>query len=454
MKQKAFQKNRAQASDIKGTAHDPQKPLGVGAIDASPLSQYKGAVPHFSSDTNPDVAIVGAGPYGLSLAAHLRAHGVKFRIFGQPMKTWRDHMPPGMLLKSDGFASNLSDPAAACTLGAFCKERGEPYDDRKIPVRLETFVNYGMAFQQRMVPELEDAWVTGIERAGEGFRLTLQDGGEVPARRVVLAIGITSYACTPPELAGLGGDRVIHTSLCNDGGRFRGKKVTVIGAGSSAMDAAAFLHESGADVTVIARSPNIYFGEPPSASDRPRPLWQRIRHPSSGIGTSLRSRIYCDAPWLFHMLPEKLRLRIVKRHLGPASGWPLKERIVGKVPLFPATVVRHAEPDGTGVKLTLAGADGEERTHYADYVVAGTGYRVDLERLAFLPVELRSGIRAVQNSPVLSQNFESSLPGLYFTGVSSANSFGPVMRFAFGADYTARKLAGHLAARSRRREQS
>ncbi|MGB8355632.1 MAG: NAD(P)-binding domain-containing protein [Chthoniobacteraceae bacterium] len=402
------------------------------------------------NDTTPDVAIVGAGPYGLSLAAHLRARGVKFRIFGPPMKTWRDEMPPGMLLKSDGFASNLSDPAGACTLGQFCKESGESYDDRKIPVRLETFVNYGLAFQKRMVPELEEDWVTGIEKNGAGFQLTLQSGEKVQAKRVVLAIGITCYAYTPPELAGLGPERVIHTSLCNDGNRFRGKKVAVIGAGSSAMDTAAYLHESGAEVCVIARSPNIYFGEPPSPNQRPRSLWQRIRHPSSGIGTSLRSRIYCDAPWLFHLLPERLRLRIVKRHLGPASGWPLRERVMGRMPLYPSTVIRRAELAGDGVVLTLAGPDGVERVHKTDMVVAGTGYRVDLERLTFLPAELRAGIRAVQNTPVLSGDFESSLPGLYFTGVSAANSFGPVMRFAFGADYTARKLAGHLAARSRR----
>jgi hypothetical protein len=403
-------------------------------------------VHQFAAGATPDIAIVGAGPYGLSLAAHLHARGLNFRIFGPPMKTWRDHMPPGMLLKSDGFASNLSDPAAAFTLGGFCRERGEPYDDRKIPVRLETFVNYGLAFQQRMVPNLEDCWVTGIVKAGPVFQLTLQSGDQVRPRRVVLATGITTYAYTPPELAMLGPDRVLHTSVCCDGERFRGKAVTIVGAGASAMDTAAYLHESGAEVTVIARSPNIYFGETPS--HRPRCLWQRIRHPSSGIGTSLRSRIYCDAPWLFHALPEPLRLRIVTRHLGPNSGWSLRERVVGRVPLFPATVIRHAEALGSGVALTLAGPEGVERSHYADFVVAGTGYRVDLKKLAFLHDEIRSGIRTVRDAPVLSRNFESSVRGLYFIGVSSAYTFGPMMRFAFGADYTARKLARHLAARS------
>ena len=411
-------------------------------------------IPVTSSCTDgiPHVAIVGAGPYGLSLAAHLRSRGVKFRIFGSPMKTWRDHMPPGMLLKSDGFASNLSDPAREYPLGRFCSENGKPYADQGKPVPLETFVDYGVAFQKRMVPELEDDWVTGIARNGDGYELTLRGGGQARTRNIVLAVGITFYAYVPPELERLGSERVIHSADCCNGAQFSGKKVVVIGAGSSAMDAAALLHESGAEVTVIARSPNIYFGEPPSG--RPRPLWQRIRHPTSGIGSSLRSRIYCDAPWLFHMLPESLRLRIVKRHLGPHSGWPLRERVLGRVPMLPATEIKRAEPEGGGVSLTLAGPDGVEKTHYADFVVAATGYRADIGKLPFLPTELRSGIRTVQNAPLLSQNFESSLPGLYFIGVSAANCFGPVMRFAFGADYTARTLSRHLAARSPRRERS
>jgi cation diffusion facilitator CzcD-associated flavoprotein CzcO len=86
-----------------------------------------------------DVAIIGAGPYGLSLAAHLRARGVDFRIFGKPMQTWLEHMPKGMRLKSEGFASSLYDPDSKFTLAAYCKERGLAYADTGMPIPLETF---------------------------------------------------------------------------------------------------------------------------------------------------------------------------------------------------------------------------------------------------------------------------------------------------------------------------
>src|ERR1700682_3160564 len=95
------------------------------------------------------IAIVGAGPYGLSLAAHLNQRGIPFRIFGFPMQVWRQQMPAGMHLKSDGFASDLYDPDRAFTLKRYCADRGIEYSDCGIPVRLDTFLAYALEFQQR-----------------------------------------------------------------------------------------------------------------------------------------------------------------------------------------------------------------------------------------------------------------------------------------------------------------
>src|ERR1700693_1479549 len=112
-----------------------------------------------------NTAIIGAGPYGLSVAAHFRRRGIPFRIFGRPMDSWLNHMPKGMMLKSDGFASNIYDPDSEFTLKHFCAKRGIEYSDAGIPVRLETFSAYGLAFGERMLPELEDKLVVGLDRA-------------------------------------------------------------------------------------------------------------------------------------------------------------------------------------------------------------------------------------------------------------------------------------------------
>ena len=120
-----------------------------------------------------ETAIIGAGPYGLSIAAHFRGSGIPFRIFGRPMDSWVAHMPQGMMLKSDGFASNIYDPDDKFTLRHFCEARRIEYADMGIPVKLSTFGDYGLAFRDRMVPELEEKMVVGIERQANGFAVAV-----------------------------------------------------------------------------------------------------------------------------------------------------------------------------------------------------------------------------------------------------------------------------------------
>jgi cation diffusion facilitator CzcD-associated flavoprotein CzcO len=141
-----------------------------------------------------DVAVIGAGPYGLSLAAHLRRQDVDNRVFGSPMESWRDAMPVGMKLKSEGFASNIADPDGAFSLSTFCKEANIPYADTNLPVTLSTFLAYGNAFQKRFVPELEQKMVVLVEPAPHGFNLHLANGEIAAARRTVIASGIRAFA--------------------------------------------------------------------------------------------------------------------------------------------------------------------------------------------------------------------------------------------------------------------
>jgi thioredoxin reductase len=389
-----------------------------------------------------DVAIIGGGPYGLSIAAHLRASGVAFRIFGSPMQSWRERMPADMLLKSEGFASNLYDPSGAFTLKRFCEERNLPYADIGLPVSLSTLIEYGMAFQQRMVPELEDKMVAMLDRSGDSFILRLADGETVVARRVLIAVGLTSFHHVPRNLAHLPADLLSHSADHRDLYRFRGRDVTVIGGGASALDIAASLWDCGAEVRLVARRRSLHFN-PRAEADRP--LWQRIRYPVSGIGFGLRSRFYTDAPMLFHYLPERIRLQTVRSYLGPAGGHYVRDRIMGRVPLMLGYTLDRAETRDDRVKLRLLGSDGDTRELITDHIVAATGYRADLRRLAFMSEKLRSQLRSVAQTPVLSANFQSSISGLYFVGLASANSFGPMMRFMFGAGYTARRLSRHLA---------
>ena len=240
---------------------------------------------------NVDTVIIGAGPYGLSIAAHLSKSSLTFRIFGSPMESWRSHMPKGMLLKSEGFASSLYDPDSSFTLRHYCEEMNLPYDDLGNPVPLEVFSAYGLEFQKRLVPTLEQTDITSVSRTSEGFELETADGQIVHARTVIVATGITHFSYLPPFLVDLPVSHVSHSSQHHDLSSFRGKKVVVLGAGASAVDIAAILHEEGSQVQLVARRQEIAFH---TKAKEPRPLQRRLRYPRSGLGIGWSSRLCTD----------------------------------------------------------------------------------------------------------------------------------------------------------------
>lgn len=389
-----------------------------------------------------DAVVVGAGPYGLSLGAHLRQRGVQFRIFGRLMDSWTSKMPKGMRLKSEGFASNLYGADRQFTLKDFCAENHIEYQDVGLPVRLDTFCAYGAAFKDRLVPELEDRMVTQISRSGDAFAVKLNDNETVLARKVVLAVGITHYGYVPPCLANLPAEFVTHSSAHHDLEPFRGRSVAVIGGGSSATDVAGLLYDAGANVQLVARARELEFHTRGNAE---RSLWQRIRHPRSGLGPGISSRFFSNWPNVFHYLPESFRLHAVRTHLGPAGGWFAKEMVIGRVPLLLGCSPESATIKDGKVQLRLREQNGGVREISVDHVISATGYQVDVNRLKFLDERLRSKITTTGTAPKLSSGFESSVRGLYFIGVSAANSFGPVMRFAYGARFAAERVTAELA---------
>jgi thioredoxin reductase len=399
-----------------------------------------------SDTSSTDIAIIGAGPYGLSLAAHLGAQGRDFRIFGDPMVMWRNRMPKGMRLKSEGFASSLYDPGGTFTLARYCADNGLPYADVGLPVPLETFTRYGLEFQRRFAPDVENRTVTVLRRDAGGFTLTFENGEILNARRVVVAVGIGHFAWLPPVLKGIPPALVTHSSDHHALDKFADREVAVIGAGASAIDVAALLHGVGAHPTLVARTDRLHFQDPPPPLGEARPLTTRLRWPVSGIGNGWKSYLCAELPLVFRAMPEAFRLNVVRTHLGPAPCWFTKAELNGHVALRLGRSLDKVEADGDRVRLHLSGPDGAREELLVDHVIAGTGYRADLKRIAFISRELRGDIASVAETPVLSSRFESSVPGLFFVGALSANTFGPLTRFAFGAGYAAERVVGRLEA--------
>ena len=398
-----------------------------------------------------EVAIVGAGPYGLSLAAHLRGSGVSFRHFGLPMRLWRESMPQGMFLKSQGFASNLSDPEGTHTLEAFCKATGRPYASYGLPVPLDTFVSYGQWFQAGLVPGLEQVLVSDVSQRGSDFELTLANSEQVQAKKVVVAAGVEHFAHVPEPYSALPSSVCTHSSAHGDLAVFRDREVIVVGAGQSALETAALLHENGASVQLVARESEVAWNGMPLALDRP--LLQRLKEPEAGLGSGWNTWFYSNHPDLFRHLPKDTRVEKARTALGPAGANWLRPRVEGQFPILTGQTAKWARLQDGGVCLGLQAADGTSRELAADHLIAATGYRTDLTRLSFLNDQLLSGLQTLAGSSVVGRDYQTSVPGLYVIGPAVAPTFGPVMRFVFGSKYpattVARQLTGTAGGRSR-----
>ncbi|GAA0924680.1 NAD(P)-binding domain-containing protein [Nonomuraea longicatena] len=390
-----------------------------------------------------DVAIVGAGPYGLSAAAHATASGLAVQVFGRPMEAWHRHMPMGMKLKSEPDASHLADPERTWTLRAYCDLLGLPYGYAQ-PVPVERFVDYGRWFQERALPDRVVPFdVREVRAAAHGFTLTPATGDLVEARTVVLALGFLPFAYRPRELAALPPEVSSHSCEVNNLSVFAGQDVTLVGAGQSAIETACLLKEAGARPRVIARTDTLRWNADPVAD---RSALARLLAPESGLGLGWRSRLYAERPGLVRHLPAATRRHIVATTLGPAGSWWLRERFAD-VPVHLGMRVTGAKA-GDDVRLELAGPSGEQVIH-TDHVICATGYTVDAERFEVLEPGLRRRVGRPASAPRLSAHFETTVPGLFAIGLAAAPTFGPAMRFVHGARFAAETVTRGLVRRSR-----
>ena len=354
-------------------------------------------------------------------------------------------MSAGMHLKSLGFATSIPAPGDFLSLPEYCRAHGqEDYE----PIPIATFTRYGVRVQEQLVPHLEQTSVVRLAHHRASFELTVATGEVVRARRVVIATGLTSFERIPAPFDRLPRELVCHTGQRGDFSELAGLDVTVIGAGQSSLQAAALLHEHGADTRIVARGDIKWGGRGPR--DHERSLVDRIKMPSTVLGHGRDNWILQHLPWLPHALPDDRRLRFVHTHLGPGGAWWLRDRVEGLIPMHSGAHILDAVPEGQKVRLTLIDPGGETTDLVTEYVVLGTGYDVDVDAIPFVERELAGRVQRIERGPNLNRHFESSVPGLYFIGPSSALSFGPLFRFVAGASYAVPHVAAQLDRRTRK----
>ena len=390
-----------------------------------------------------DIAVVGAGPFGLSVAAHL-AHR-RVRAFGRPMETWRTRMPADMRLRSDWDETNLSAPGDRGSIGAWARAVDEP---REEPIPLQKFLRYADWFRETLVPETDASNVVQLERSGDVFRVTTETGGEADARAVVVAVGVTPFAYAPPPFDQAMGDGVSFAIDRQDYEPYRGRRVVVVGGGQGGLEAAALARRAGAEVEIIIRSELRWFTdrEPYKPRGRLRQRVYRIAYPVVGYGPPPLNRLALH-PDAFAALPEPAR-RAVARRILRAGGSPwVRSQIEGEVAVTEGTSVQRLERTDGGLRLTLS----DDTQREAAAVVVSAGFRFALDRLAFLSPAVRDAVAVREGWPVLDRYFRSSDPSLLFVGFAAERRFGPIARFVNGSRFTAYRVAEGLAGSHRAR---
>lgn len=381
-----------------------------------------------------EALVVGAGPYGLSTAAHLLGQGLKVASFGKPLQFWHEQMPMGMSLRSYWWATSLSDPYNKYGIAQYFK-----LQERKVidPLPIENFIEYGLWFQQQAVPNLDEKYVTNIEHKGDHFLVTLEDDQIIESATVVMAPGLKYYIYRPAEYSSLPPELISHTADHCNLEQFVGKRVVVIGGGQSALENAALLHEIGADVQLVARR-TIYWI--PVANSATPAFVRQLRAPKAGMGSGWLNLLLEKYPYILQRFPRSTKDYILLNRHGPAGSAWLRKRVEGKFTLHEQQHVEKIQEIDDGVRLTLS----NNKILEVDHVILGTGYRADITRLPMLHTSLANELDTYMGSPILNNRFESSIPGLYFIGFTAARSFGPFYRFVVGTDAAARRVTSSV----------
>jgi FAD-dependent urate hydroxylase len=379
-----------------------------------------------------DVAVVGAGPFGLSVAAHLR--GRKVRTFGPEMETWRTCMPPEMLLRSAWEETSISAPDGAGTLDEWLPEAGE---SRQEPIPLEMFLRYSTWFAERFVPDRDPSRISAVESTGSGYRLATEAGSEVEAERVVVAVGVMPFAYVPPRLAELLGDTISLATGIEEAGRHSGKRVLVVGGGQAGLETAGLAAQAGATVELVTRSTVRWFADRESHNPR-GPLKQklyRLAYPVVGFGPPPLNRLVM-MPDVFAALPERTRRSLTARVLRSGGSPWIRQFVDRSVRVTEHNTIEQVEQQPGGLVVRLS--DGTERE--VDHILIACGYRFDIDRLSFLSAEVRGRIATRNGWPVIDRFFRSSDPNMLFIGYAAEHRFGPLSRFVLGTEFAATRV--------------
>ncbi|MHB8697712.1 MAG: NAD(P)-binding domain-containing protein [Sulfuricaulis sp.] len=365
-----------------------------------------------------DLAIIGAGPTGMSVAAHAKTYGLDYVILGEPWAFWHRHMIP-LPLRSPAATTNIDTPRRGCQFLDFARLMKLPEAKR---IAFHEFIAYATWFAAQHELRPIQLAVQTVHRDDDCWLIRTQ-GGVVRARHVVVAVGLNGMQRMPEEAAR---HPRLYTTVseikCFE--ELRGKRVAIVGAGQSAAEAALALAAAGAQTQLVVRGERVVF--------------RSLHSPGAFLFKFLFKRTDRFISWLPARLQTILLRFLTKGTIEPTLRDELDRagvQIHTRSRIVPA--VRGGEnflemrsPGGKPVPV--------------DYAVLGTGYTFDVRRIPFLS---DVSVKHVDGIPRLNRYAESSAPRLYFCGIATLRLIGPQAQFIFGTS----KISPRIIAGIRRR---
>lgn len=376
--------------------------------------------------------IVGAGPYGLAAAAYAKATGLQAVIVGKPLELWKTGMPRGMFLRS-GPDWHL-DAREVATFEAYVTERGlTPRETKPLPINI--FLDYVSWFMGRYDIVPRNAHVTHLARsAGGAYVATLDDGSRISAANVLLALGFGFFKHLPHDLTSkLPPGSYSHTADSVDFDYYRNKRVLIIGGRQSAYEWAALIRERGADqIHLTHRHAEPRFVEPD---------WSWVQ--------PMARRALVDHSW-WRRLPIGEQVRVIDDFWATGrltlEPW-LDERVhQPNVHIHERTKIASVDEDGRD-QYDVVLDDGSRLNVHR--IILATGYLPDMRNVAILDrATILDRLRIVDGFPALDSEFQTSLTGLYVTGLAATRDFGPFFSVTVGCAVAARIIGDAVGVRA------
>lgn len=370
--------------------------------------------------------VIGAGPFGLAMAAYAKHKNIEHVVLGKTMDFWKSNMPKGMYLRS--ACDWHYDPFDQDTIERYLETKNLTPADVE-PLALDFYLGYIEWFVNQKGIEVLPAWVQELNYFDEGspfYEVVLQDRKTLTARNVVLALGFRYFKNVPEQYSAMfPPDRYIHTCDLVDLSSLKGKRVLIIGGRQSGFEWAALLTENGAEAI------NLSYRHPTPSFQRAD--WSWVNPIVDGI---------VENPGWFRCMTEDEKAQVNQRLWAEGrlklEPWLAKRITTDAIKLFPESHVTGCrELPNQELEVSL-----DNSTVVVDQIILATGYKVNVENVPFLSRgNILSSLETRNGFPVLDEHFQSNLPGLFFTSMCATQDFGPFFAFT-AAVRTSAKLIG------------